>query len=104
MVGTVLVGVDTKESSAGARFGLTDNMGGAGGVEGGGVDAAEDEVDDLGTEAELWRGSLEIGSLDCGILARWNNKSPEYQYINFAYLGDPFADTHGIGSLLGQPT
>lgn len=70
VAGTVLVGVDAGEIlSAGARFGLTDKLRGAGGVEGGGEDAAEDELDDLAAEAELWRGSLGIGSLDCGTLA-----------------------------------
>jgi hypothetical protein len=64
-VGTLLVGVGTRESSADARFGLIDNLrGAAGGVGGGGVDSAEDEDDD-----DFKRGSLGIGSLDCGILA-----------------------------------
>lgn len=49
MVGTLLVGVDTGEGelSEGAIFGLTEKLGGACGVEGGGVDAAEEEPDEL---------------------------------------------------------
>lgn len=68
-VGAVPVGVGAASAAVNPMFVLTVSLNAfAGGVEGGGVDAAEDEVDaleDLGIDIELWRGNRGMGSFAC---------------------------------------
>lgn len=71
--GVVATGVDAASGRASAIVAvlrLSLNALAGGGVEGGGVDAAEDDVDAVGLAVvELCRGSLGIGSFDCEAFA-----------------------------------